>query len=496
MAAPAPGAPGEVPHLLCPTACPPWPGTRRANGEQGRADPSVPGAPGHLHPQPTGAHRAGDARSPVGLGTGREQCRTRGHTRGQDGAQDPAARGEPQDSAAHQYLAQLDPPHPPAYQELAWGWQSPRWLAGSPLCPGMPAWPEAPRLSPAAIPCTPGDAPWHVTLWHITPWHVVPWHITPWHVTPLSHSSLSWQRHRSPPAMQWLQEEGEGGRQGRGRVADTSQCRGGERFARREPWGCPGTHLGSSRGSVSHPAAQGWELGAGGWEVGTTAKFVPIPADAGMLLGALSLIPMPALCQGRHRPLPVLPSWAPAPPEPAKIPPPWPGEMENHGHSHRLALTGSLRGGSRHLQGRASPLACPAPNHGAIPPGLGCHRACPRVTVPTVPGGGWKRSRHFLRQPLRALTVISKIRSHMWLAGEVAPWGPGSLVSPRWGPVAGGTGTEQPPGPPSRAGTAAVPVPVGAVPARPGRGRELISAPIRQSSQQWRFLLYFLPPLW
>lgn len=81
---------------------------------------------------------------------------------------------------------------------------------------------------------------------------------------------------------------------------------------------------------------------------------------------------------------------------------------------------------------------------GPVPPGPGCHCARPRVTVPAVPGEAGRGAAISSANRLWAVTVASKIWSHMWLAGEVAPQGPSGLMSPRRGPAAGGMGTGQP----------------------------------------------------
>lgn len=69
----------------------------------------------------------------------------------------------------------------------------------------------------------------------------------------------------------------------------------------------------------------------------TTAKVVPILWGCWVVTEDTH----PDARGGTNR-LPVLPSTAPPPPEPAKIPLLWPGMMENHGHGHKHALASSL----------------------------------------------------------------------------------------------------------------------------------------------------------
>lgn len=208
---------------------------------------------------------------------------------------------------------------------------------------------------------------------------------------PLSQSQagLSWQQHRSPPGTQRLQEEGEGGRRGGGRAANTSQHRSRERFARWEPQGCPGTGLGSSRGSLSHPAAQGWELVTWGdcKRRGPQPSLSPCSGNAGVLLGGLTLVPMPARCQERHKP-PCLCCQA----ElllPLNLP------RSPHRGRGRWKTTATAMSSPSPAAFEAA-LAIPEAEHHSrlalhqttrpVPPGPGCHRAWPRLTVRTVPG--------------------------------------------------------------------------------------------------------------
>ena len=68
---------------------------------------------------------------------------------------------------------------------------------------------------------------------------------------------------------------------------------------------------------------------------------------------------------------------------------------------------------------------------GPIPPGPGCHRAHPRVTVPTVPGGGWKRSQGRQGQP----RVTPAMGSFNRAAGGKGGWpvlGQGCWRPPPW----------------------------------------------------------------
>lgn len=205
------------------------------------------------------------------------------------------------------------------------------------------------------------------------------------------------------------------------------------------PSGSPGLPPGAPFLTLS----AGSRLPGGVQDGGTTAKLVPI------LWGCWGVTEDTRPdARGGTNPLPVLPSTAPPPPEPAKIPPQWPGMMENHGHGHKHALASSLRGGSRHPWGRASLPACPELNHGARPPRDRVPLCPAEGDSPHSPREGWKRSHHFLCQLLRAVTITSKIRSHVWLAGEVAPRGPSGFMSPHWAPAAGGTGAGQPPGTP------------------------------------------------
>jgi len=105
------------------------------------------------------------------------------------------------------------------------------------------------------------------------------------------------------------------------------------------------------------------------------------------------------------------------------------GAMENHGHGHQLALTGSLQGSSRHPQGRASPPACPAPNHGANPPRAGVP---PRPPKGDSPHGPWWRLEEEPRETRTAQgdTSHGELQQGCWWEGRVAGVGAGVLAAP------------------------------------------------------------------
>lgn len=148
----------------------------------------------------------------------------------------------------------------------------------------------------------------------------------------------------------------------------------------------------------------GSQLPGGGCKRGgPQPSLAPSFGDAGLSLGALALVPMPGEAQ--------TPCLCCSPQTCQNPQDPWLGEMENHGR--KLALARSLRGSSRRPWGKASLPACPPPNHGAGPPTAGVPPCPAKGDSPHGPRGGWKRSRHFLCRPLWAVTIASKIWSHM-----------------------------------------------------------------------------------